>query len=195
MKIVKIVGVACVLGLASILGFQFIGANDNIAPTGPPPSVYPFEFSEDCAGQEEKYFNHCADQWTVFREAFSAAKDAEKILLIVYGTADCAECVALIDLLLNDEGELGIFTHETYVILALASERATNATDILININAHHFYNFDDPFVFIVDAEMYFDGAISIDGGFPPPTENPDDWIDKQALLDALVVRHAVATL
>lgn len=180
----KILGLTVILLLS--LSASTLNAQSSLA-------IFPQEFSGECEGQQDRYFNHCADQWYVFMRAFSAAEDAEKVLLIVYGTDDCEKCAALITLLRQDDGEMGEFVRENFVLVALASERATNAQDILADLNAHYFYDFEDPFVFIVNDLRYFDGKILPDGGFPALTENRDDWLDMQSLFDQIVVRHWMA--
>lgn len=121
---------------------------------------FPAELSKDCGDGRAKTYDQCGDQYEMYQQAFEAAQEEEKVLLVSLGAEWCFWCHVFSGTVAVPGAPLEAFTAERFVIVHVDAEYGKNYDKVLRSTAADTVYTGGLPLLFVVAADGTFAGAI-----------------------------------
>lgn len=121
---------------------------------------YPKSLDKTCRDGRAKTYDQCSDQFAMYQEAFDAAQEQEKVLLVSLGAEWCVWCHVFARTVAWPGAPLEDFTAERFVIVHVDAEFGANHEKVLRSSAADTVYTGGLPLIFAVAADGTMAGAL-----------------------------------
>lgn len=135
-------------------------ASPAVAENTPSVTTYPISLDTECRDGRAKTYDQCADQFELYQNAFNAAQEEEKVLLVSLGAEWCVWCHVFSNTVAKSGAPLEAFTAERFVIAHIDAQYGENYDKVLRSTAADTVYTGGLPLLFVVAADGTFAGAI-----------------------------------
>ena len=123
-------------------------------------TAFPTSLDKTCRDGRAKTYDQCGDQFAMYEDAFAAAQEEEKVLLVSLGAEWCVWCHVFAHTVAAEGAPLETFAAERFVIVHIDAQYGENHEKVLRASAADTVYTGGLPLIFVVAADGTFAGAI-----------------------------------